>query len=654
MNQFRSIAGFFRVSEGNLEVLTAQMRALSQKVPMMYAVIIIGVLGLSFTHYPYAPVWMTIIIPAVFITVCILRLFLYWYARAQLPDAAQLRKRLNTTVWLSVILSVAFVSWAIGLLQYGTSDTHWQVIVFSGITMFSNAASLMHVRPAVVSMLAGVIVPLTIAMVLSGDVVHVVTAVNLVVATVAIAVVLLDSHRDFMRMVTSSVALEKERTAAQELSVTNFELATIDSLTGLSNRRGFFQTLEQLLADEQSETSIAVGLLDLDGFKPINDIYGHPAGDQVLQEVGRRLGYLSPEVVVGRLGGDEFGLIFSGFANEDELYARGEMVCERMRIPFRMDSFSAQMSASIGLVAASPDCHDAERMIKRADHALYYAKRHANGSVVLFSPAHADQIRKSLVVERRLRDAKLEDEITLAYQTVYDTEADAVVGVEALARWTNPIIGSVPPDVFIRTAERSGQIGRLTETLFSKLLKEIADWPETIFVSFNLSAHDICSPERILKLVSIADRNGIDPKRLTFEITETAVMVDFERARESLNLLKRFGAKIALDDFGTGQSSLSYVHTLPLDRVKVDRSFIAEIETNPLTRAVVQTILDLCRNLDLECIVEGVETEGQLQAMQKMGCSVFQGFLFSLPRDGVAMRRSIVADQQKAVADKRA
>jgi predicted signal transduction protein with EAL and GGDEF domain len=219
----------------------------------------------------------------------------------------------------------------------------------------------------------------------------------------------------------------------------------------------------------------------------------------------------------------------------------------------------------------------------------------------------------------------------------------AIVGAEALARWNSPVLGSVPPDIFIPAAERSGVIGQLTETLFRKLLAEFYDWPQHIFVSFNLSAHDICAPERIMRLINIADRRGIDPKRLTFEITETAVMHDFDRARESLKLLKHFGAKIALDDFGTGHSSLSYVHTLPLDRVKVDRSFIAEIENSSVTRAVVQTVIDLCAHLELDCIIEGVETDGQLQLMQKMGCTTFQGYLFSRPLDGVQTRRFIVA-----------
>ncbi len=647
MNQIQRIVEFFSIPEGRPELVVAQMRALARKVPLMYTIIIIGVIGLAYTHLPHAPIWLTVYLPAAIVAISSIRLITYWNVGRTEFTPEEARQRLKTAVLMSMALSICFVSWALSLSHYGTPYTQGQIIFLIGGTAFGNAASVMHVRPALAAMFFGMIAPLLIFLALSGNIVHIATAITVLGVSVAIAAVLLDSSLDFEKLIESSLSLEKERIAAHELSVANFELATIDPLTGLRNRRGFFQALEEAIADDEQGHAIGIGLLDIDGFKPINDIYGHPAGDQVLQEVGRRLGALGSDVIAGRLGGDEFGLIFVGCGDEDELHARGEMICERMRIPFRMDAFSAQMSASVGLTASCPECHNAEKLIKRADHALYYAKRHASGSVVLFSQEHAEEIRRSLGVERRLRDANLDEEISLAYQMVYDAATDTVTGVEALARWENPVVGVVPPDVFIRSAERSGQIGRLTEILFTKLLRETADWPDHVFVSFNLSAHDVCAPERILKLISIADRNGIAPGRLTFEITETAVMHDFERAQESLNLLKRFGARIALDDFGTGQSSLSYVHTLPLDRVKVDRSFVAEIEHNPVTQAVVRTILDLCKHLELDCIIEGVETKGQLDTLQAMGCSAFQGYLFSRPLDGVAMRRYLVADQNR-------
>ncbi|MBU1176443.1 MAG: EAL domain-containing protein [Alphaproteobacteria bacterium] len=643
MYSFKDLIAFFRIPSDKPALNAAHLQALSTKIPLMYSFVIINIIGLAYTHFPHAPWWMTIAVPGIFVAISGVRLARYLSMRGRKIDAHQVRRRLQTTSLLALLLSAVFAVWALALLQYGTPYTQAHVICFVIVTVLGNAVCLVHIRAAFMAMLVGVVVPTTIILMLGGNVVFMVMAVNIVGVSVAIALMLVKTHGDFEKLIESGEDLEKERAAAQELSRAYFELANIDALTGLRNRRGFFNMLEDTLAENPDSGPIAIGILDLDGFKPVNDIYGHPAGDRVLREVGKRLAALGADMVAARLGGDEFGLILSGYRNEDDLVARGQMICERMRVPFRMDGYSVQMSGSIGLVALTPDVVEAEELIKRADHALYHAKQTGIGSAVVFSEALAERIRESMGVERHLRDANLEQEMSLFYQFVYDAQNDRMIGAEALARWDSPILGPVPPSTFIRAAERCGVIGQLTEILFRKMLAEFGDWPSNIFVSFNLSAHDICAPERILKLISIADRKGIDPRRLTFEITETAVMHDFERAQESLRLLKHFGAKIALDDFGTGHSSLSYVHTLPLDRVKVDRSFISEIETSAVTRAVVQTIIDLCDSLKLDCIIEGVETKGQLDMLQVMGCTTFQGFLFSRPLDGVSARRFLVA-----------
>ena len=646
MASIKDLVEFFKIPADKPVLNVAHLQALSTKVPLMYAFVIINVSGLAFTHAPYAPWWMITAIPGAFVLISVIRLARYLRVRGREVDPGEARRRLINTAVLALVLSGTFTVWALALLQYGTPYTRAHVVSFIVVTVLGNAVCLVNIRSAFMAMLVGVLVPTTIALSLGGNVVYIVMAVNIVGVSVAIALVLFKTHADFEKLVESRAELETERAAAQELSRAYFELASVDALTGLQNRRGFFKTLEETLAGEDCPCAIAIGVLDLDGFKPVNDIYGHPAGDRVLKEVGKRLVGLGADVKAARLGGDEFGLIFTGFADEDDLIMRGQMVCERMRVPFRMDNFVVQMSGSIGLAIVDDEAADAEELIKRADHALYHVKQSGNGNAILFSEDLAERIRESIGVERHLRDANLEQEMSLSYQFVYDTETGSFVGAEALARWDSPVLGPVPPTTFIRAAERSGMIGQLTEILFRKMLAEFGDWPNHIFVSFNLSAHDICAPERILKLISIADRKGVDPRRLTFEITETAVMHDFERAQESLKLLKRFGARIALDDFGTGNSSLSYVHTLPLDRVKVDRSFVAEIENSSVTRAVVQTILDLCTSLELDCIIEGVETKGQLELMQQMGCTAFQGFLFSKPLDGVAARRFLVASSQ--------
>ena len=652
MDIYRNILATLNIPEGKPELVTAQLRALSQKVPYMYAFVILNVLALSHTHYEYVPIWMSVIVPGIFVLICIYRLFVFLGMRGKTFSEQETRRRLKVTGRLSFYLSLLFMAWTLSLMGYGTPYTQAHAISFAVVSGLGNAACLMPLGSAVAGMLAGAILPLVVYLALSGNVVFIAMGANFLVVGVVILLVLLYSIRDFQQMIESSVELKRERAAAQELSNVNFQLANIDSLTGLKNRRGFFSTLEKALTDNGAEGQVAIGLLDLDGFKPINDIYGHPVGDDVLREVARRLRAFDSEAIVARLGGDEFGLIFHSHDGAGDLLARGRQLCQMIREPFAMRTAIVRLSASFGLAVGQRGDRTVEDVLKRADFALYHAKNNDTGDAVLFSEQHAEQIRESLAMERHLRDADMEREMSLAYQLVFDSEAQKFVGAEALARWDSPVIGPVSPDIFIRAAERTGLISPLTEVLFTKMLTDIRDWPEEVFASFNLSAQDICVPERIQNLLDIAARMGIDASRLTFEITETAVMHDFERARDSLHLLKKLGAKVALDDFGTGHSSLSYLHTLPLDRVKIDRSFMTQIEGSTATRAVVETILDLCTRLGLDCIIEGVETEGQLVHMQKMGCTTFQGYLFNRPHDAISAKR--IFTDKNAVARRRA
>ena len=206
-----------------------------------------------------------------------------------------------------------------------------------------------------------------------------------------------------------------------------------------------------------------------------------------------------------------------------------------------------------------------------------------------------------------------------------------LVGFEALARWHNPELGNVPPDVFISVAERTELIGTITQVLLRKALAAASCWPEDIFLSFNLSMRDLVSQVTILQIVSIIESSGIDPRRIIIEVTETALMQDYEQVQDSLGILRSMGLKVALDDFGSGQSSLSYVHQLSLDKIKIDRGFIRNIATQENARNIVKTVIDLCRNLKFECVVEGVETAEQVEIIGRLGCSTMQGYFFAKP-----------------------
>lgn len=230
-----------------------------------------------------------------------------------------------------------------------------------------------------------------------------------------------------------------------------------------------------------------------------------------------------------------------------------------------------------------------------------------------------------------MRQAQFEDEFSLAYQPMVDGFTHRTTAFEALARWTSPTLGCIPPDQFILVAERSGLINRLTEVLLVKALRAAKSWPESVALSFNLSMADLCSPTAVERLCELIVESGVDPKRIQFEATETAIIQDFDLAQASLRRLKTLGVSISLDDFGTGYSSLSYVHRLPVDKLKIDRSFTQGILDQDSSRDIVRSIIDLSRNLKLGCVVEGVETAEQAVLLAALGCTSMQGYFFHKP-----------------------
>ena len=484
----------------------------------------------------------------------------------------------------------------------------------------------MHLRGAAISLTVIVTVPFMFVFLQSGNLVLIAIALNFGMVAVIMTVLILTHFGEFS-------ALVRSRGALAALSEENSRLAHLDSLTGLANRRSFFRDLASLIESSSAAgRGFALGMVDLDGFKPINDVYGHAAGDLVLDEVGRRLAaVLGPDAKLARLGGDEFAFVLLDALAPVDLDAVGGTVCRALEAPFALPTGVAQIGASMGFAVFPAMASNREQLIERADYALYSAKAHKRGQPVIFTSDHENAIRERSILEQELRRADLDAELSLNFQPIVDVATDRVVAFEALARWDSPRLGSVPPMTFIVAAERIGLICALTTVLFGKAIDALREWPDDVTLSFNLSARDIASPAAMSRIAAMIARSGLAPGRFAFEITETALMLDFDAACESLSFLKATGAEISLDDFGTGYSSLGYVRRLPIDRIKVDRSFMADLLTDKASRDIVKTVLDLCRNLNLCCIVEGVETYEHVLILQAFGCRTMQGYYFGKP-----------------------
>ncbi|WP_240324381.1 putative bifunctional diguanylate cyclase/phosphodiesterase [Trinickia diaoshuihuensis] len=626
---------FTRSNASNVALMRSQFEAFSRQLPLLYFTLMVNSIAVAYTHVHSAPAVMTKVLPSALCAACMLRLYVWARRRALgavLTDS-QIAVRMRNTVVLVVLFGLVFTFWGLSLYPYGGAYERTHVAFYMSITVIACIFCLMHMRIAALLLTAIVLVPFVVFFSLTENVVLIAIAMNVMFVSIAMVKVLLTYYRDFADLVNAKKVLEDKQQQLLVLNNENQRLANIDSLTSLPNRRHFLSRLGKHFAHERlDETRFAVGIVDLDGFKQVNDLHGHRAGDSLLREVGRRLeAFTSEELQIARLGGDEFGLLFGRVRSNDSLLSISTAICDALRKPYMLSETTTRISATIGIALFPEAGRTAEQLFERADYALYHAKAHRRGQATIFSEQHESTIRHIGRIEQALRQADLEREMTLHFQPILNVATSEVVSYESLARWRSPTLGNIAPDVFIRIAEKSDLIHELTAVLLGKALAFMERSDPHIGVSFNLSARDLASPDAVERIRRIVLQSNVDTSRLTFEVTETAVIEDFAKGREALSQLSALGAKIALDDFGTGYSSLHCIHQLPLNSVKVDRTFVGNIEQDRLAQGIVRTIVELCRNLALSCVIEGVETERQAAVLAGLGCNFMQGYHFGKP-----------------------
>ncbi len=621
----REILNLMIIDTNNIPLMRAQLHALSRQIPLLYLVFCVNVVFSSYIFFNYAPFWLTVTAPGLFVIGCIACVAVVNRVEIRDINAAGAERQLFATLIFSALVGIAFIDWAMALYSYGDPVLRGYMAFTVAVTINLSVFCLLHLPAAALLLGAITGLPFTAVLLMSREQTFVVIGVMLLLVGLGVTFMIFVSAFDFSKMVGA-------QTRAERLSEINSELANVDSLTELPNRRQFFARLEQILQQAGAEGRVVVGVMDLDGFKPVNDLYGHLIGDRVLVECGARIGVFADDrVFLARIGGDEFGIIFDRPSDISEALDLGARLCAELKQPFQYDGVAATISASVGFAAYPEAGVKAEKLYEHADYALYFAKQNCRGELVLFSTEHESKMRELAIVEQCLRKADLETEMSLHFQPLYKVGDRAIVAFEALARWTSPEIGSVPPDKFIRVAERSEVIFAITRAMLRKALHAAEHWPAHVGLSFNLSIRDLMSPTAVMQIIAIIEASNVDPARIDLEVTETALMSDFDRAKESIDAFKRIGVKISLDDFGTGYSSLSYMHRLPLDKIKIDRSFVQEMGGSVTARDIIKSMIALCRNLDLNCVIEGVETSEQFDLLKSFGCNTVQGFLFSKP-----------------------
>lgn len=411
-------------------------------------------------------------------------------------------------------------------------------------------------------------------------------------------------------------------------------LAHHDALTGLPNRMLFHKRLSAAFENRGTAAAgIALLMIDLDHFKEINDTYGHPVGDEVLREVAFRLRRASPrKAFVSRIAGDEFAMIVSDADGPDEIGDIVEDIYRRLRMPVLAGLQPIAASLTIGVALAPSDGTRPDELVGNADLALYRAKRDGRGTVRYFDRALDCAMAARREIATALRRAIADREFCNFYQPQYDLSTGRLVGYEALLRWNDPRQGLRMPGEFIPVAEETGLICDLGEWAMIKACTDAARWPSDLHVAVNLSPIQLRQGNIRQTVERALAQSGLAPHRLEIEVTENILITDTERAVDLLKTIQSLGVGIAMDDFGTGFSSLSYLARFPFNKIKVDRSFVSNLGSDPHVDAIVASIMGLGRSINIPIIAEGIETEDQLAHLKAAGCQFGQGFLFGHPQ----------------------
>lgn len=418
-------------------------------------------------------------------------------------------------------------------------------------------------------------------------------------------------------------------------------MAYSDPLTGLGNRYRLRDKIRLLAAERASDPApFTVGIANIDGFKPINDLFGVNAGDEILCQVAHRLKACIPDgAVVTRHDGDEFAFVLPLIFERMGAERIGNMMKDVLSAPYDLGDRNVRLSSSFGFAIYPFAGEDFDDILKSAETALYRSKRRGRGQITVYSREIAQEMKRATQLEQALRNAIITDAVDVHFQPIVRLSDDATVGFEALARWNDPDLGFVSPSVFVPIAEERGFIDALSETLLRKAAEAALSWPRELFLSFNLSSAQLMDPGTVENILSILGRVGFDPHRLELEITETAVMTSAETAQRIISELRQAGIRISLDDFGTGQSSLGRLRDFTFDKVKIDRAFVSRISSDRASEHIIKAIVTMCDGLDLEVVAEGIEDRMEADKLRQLGCGMGQGYFFGRPADGAATQR---------------
>lgn len=617
-------------SQSGDEFTLAYATNLSHRLPLLYSVLLFDLIALMFEFSSAAPAALVFWIPLVPMALICWRAVYWTPSLVRRRPVTQLQQDIRRLPVIGSLAAIIPLTWALALYPYGSEAQQSLIHYITAVSCFTAVLSLGQSPRTAIAMSIVTVIPSSIFF-HAHDHPNSSTIIAIQTVVSALLVMITKSyHSDFVGLENSRQELVLSKQQSEALAETNRQIAIKDPLTGVNNRRRIVELVEQALA-APVHARPWLALVDLDGFKHINDTYGHAAGDAVLCALSNRIASVAEIEAFGRMGGDEFALLILGKLHASEVLETVNGMCADLQRPIEHEGHRLVITASVGIHLCQGT--NVSECFERADAALYKAKSNhlVNGGVEIFSAADECDLQERRLLLKSFDTANFESQLALVYQPIVECDTRKPVAYEALVRWSPDGKSLLSPAEFISLAETTGRIWELTEHVLERALSESRAWQWGCKLAVNLSAHDTLRDGIAPRIASIVSAAGAPPEAIILEITETALLTDYNRAAANLMELRELGFRIALDDFGTGQSSLSHVHNLPIDHLKIDQAFARDLVDCSSARAIVATILALARQLGLECTIEGIETPQQQLIARGLGVRMMQGYLFSQP-----------------------
>lgn len=610
------------------ELRQQQYQALKSKTLTMYIVVLIQLGAWVLSGIGDLPPLMSFYLPVVMMAVIAMRMMVWRRRRDEVADAECVRRRIRTTIATAWGISFMLGMYGVAVLILATPSQFAFALLFICLGSIAGAYCLAMLPYAAIPTVVVGALPSGLVLLASGERLLVAMGLDLVVTCLIVLGMVFVQYREFVGNIVAQ-AYEKQ-------------LAESDPLTGLPNRRAFMNHLQDKAAMAGEDENFALLMIDLNGFKPVNDNYGHGLGDQLLVQIAHRLKRLGPaRAFAARLGGDEFAIIVPSIANAADAQDYASRVLGIFARPFVVEGVTVSLSAAIGIALYPEHADDEISLIANADLALYRGKRGGGGPIVLYDKEIKAQTRRAMHLEQAMGFMDGIAEIDIVYQPIVQLDTGEIVRFEALARWTDAALGDVNPTEFIGAAERTGKVSRISERIFDTALLTASSWPLHVGLSINMSAVQLHNPSVPLMLTRLLEFYHFDPARLEIELGEAVFLKDLEAAKLTVGLLRDIGVRIVLDNFGAGYASVGYLKEMPFDHVKLDGKLMRDIDVSQPAQLLVAGMLQLCGAMGIRCTAEQIERQAQRDILERLECDRGQGYLFGRPMGADAVNRTL-------------